>query len=71
MRDDVSVVYFSIVGETHFPEGKRYVEKGNTAIVADKLAAMLDCPEFEIVPVDRYPAEYRGQVDRAKKELAE
>ena len=65
-----TVIFFSVPGETYFPDGIRSVEVGNTAIVAKKLGEILGCDVKEIEPKELYPLTYNGQVERAKMELA-
>ena len=64
-------MFFSVPGETYV--GGNYEERdpGNTKVAATILADILGCPMEEIVPETKYPREYRGQVERAKKEWTE
>ncbi|HCA04312.1 MAG TPA: flavodoxin [Ruminococcaceae bacterium] len=60
------VVYFSRAGE-QYEVG--VIEKGNTAIVADMIAAQTGADSFEILPKeDNYPTTYKELTDVAKKE---
>jgi len=49
------LVYFSRAGE-NWQVG--YVERGNTAIMADNIRELADVDVFEIVPEEAYPAAY-------------
>ena len=46
------------------------MEKGNTAIVAEKIAAMTGCALFEIKRMTPYPEKYRDCVKEAVSELS-
>ena len=61
------VVYFSHAGENY---SVGTVERGNTAIVADKIAARTHADVFEIIPSEPYPASYSELVDAAQSEKA-
>ena len=60
------VVYFSRAGEQY---GVGTIEKGNTAIIAEMIAAKTNADTFEIEPTDsRYDLSYDDLTDYAKKE---
>lgn len=65
-RSKILVAYFSHTGE-NYQVG--WIEKGNTAIVADMIAASVGADEFEIVPVNPYPSNYKECTEVAKEEL--
>lgn len=44
------------------------LSKGNTAVVASKIAKELNIEAAEIIPVKEYPESYQEAVDAAKKE---
>ncbi|MBW3088453.1 flavodoxin [Bifidobacterium sp. 82T24] len=48
-----------------------YVKEGNTAKVADAIAAATGAPIAEILPAEPYPTTYDGTVERVKREMAE
>ena len=62
--------YFSHSGENYFSGKIIAVEKGNTAIVADKIAAMTGCDLFEIKREVDYPFGYRDCVKESRYEMA-
>ncbi len=62
------IVFFSVPGETYVRGGYEERDPGNTKVAATFLSEMLSCPVMEIVPKERYPRDYGGQVERAKKE---
>lgn len=60
------VVFFSHTGENY---NVGYIEKGNTAIIADMIAEATGADKFEIEPVNPYPKEsYEKCIEIAKKE---
>ena len=59
------VVYFSHAGENY---SVGTVDRGNTAIVADKIAAKTGADTFEIVPRVPYTTDYAELVDVAQSE---
>lgn len=61
----VLVAFFSHTGENY---NVGYIEKGNTHIVAELIAAETGGELFEIKTVKPYPKEYRRCVDVAKQE---
>ena len=65
MASKALVVYFSRSGD-NYSVGN--VEKGNTAIVAEKIAYKTGAEAFEIVPVTPYPADYDECVEYAQAE---
>ncbi|PJM73829.1 flavodoxin [Bifidobacterium primatium] len=48
-----------------------YVKEGNTAKVADAIAAATGAPIVEILPAEPYPTTYDGTVERVKREMAD
>ena len=67
----ILTAYFSHSGENYFSGKIINVEKGNTAIVAEKIAAMTGCALFEIKRKTPYPEKYRDCVKEAASELNE
>lgn len=65
-RSKILVAYFSHTGE-NYQVG--WIEKGNTAIVADMIAASTGADQFEIKPVNPYPTNYKECTEVAKAEL--
>ena len=62
----ILVAYFSRTGE-NYQVG--WIEKGNTAIVAEMIANHTDADVFEIKPVKPYPDDYKACTEVAKAEL--
>ena len=68
-ESDILVVYFSRTGE-QYTVG--VIEKGNTAIVAERIAEKTGADLFEIVPADdHYPMTYAELTEVAKREQNE
>lgn len=63
------VVYFSHNKENYFNGEIKYIEQGNTSIVANKIKNILDCDIFEIIPLHDYPINYNECTKQAKQEL--
>lgn len=63
------VAFFSRAGENYFPEGMRYIEKGNTHIAAEILADLIGADLFEIKSAEGYSDVYRECVQKAKAEF--
>ena len=59
------VVYFSRAGENY---SVGYIEKGNTALVAEEIIKQTGADVFEIVPVEPYPESYDETTAVAKEE---
>ena len=59
------VVFFSHTGENY---NVGFIEKGNTAIIAEMIAAKTGADSFELKPVHPYPPKYKECTDVAKKE---
>ena len=61
------IAYFSHTGENYFGGNIRAIEKGNTAVVAEKIQALTGGELFEIKTHD-YPYVYRECTDLAQVE---
>lgn len=64
----ILVAYFSRTGENY---DVGYIEKGNTAIIADMIAKQTGGDTFEIITVTPYPEDYDECTDIAQQELNE
>ncbi|MBU8791481.1 hypothetical protein KM885_11860 [Oceanobacillus caeni] len=64
------VLYFSRKHENMMNGEIRSVDMGNTAIIANKIAAQLNMDAIEITPINEYPENYQETVDCAKTEKA-
>jgi flavodoxin len=65
----VLIAYFSHDGECYMEGAIKTIERGNTAVMADKIHALLpDADIFRIETVKPYPASYAECVKQAEKE---
>lgn len=65
------IVFFSRKGENYVNGAIKTLEKGNTAIVAEKIQALAGGDLFEIAPVREYSSSYYKCIEEAKAELNE
>jgi len=65
------IAFFSHAGENYFDGALRHIEKGNTAVVAEKVQTLTGGDLVEIRRVEPYPDGYRDCVDVARAEKAE
>ncbi|WP_071131247.1 flavodoxin [Enterococcus timonensis] len=63
-----AVLYFSRADENLINGKPEKLTKGNTQIVAEKIALKLGCQSYCIEPAVPYPNNYQDTVGRAKKE---
>ena len=63
------VAFFSRTGENYFPDGMRYIDKGNTHIAAEILAKIVDADLFEIRSVEKHSDVYKECVAKAVAEF--
>lgn len=63
------VIYFSHTGENYMRDGIRNIDKGNTEIVAEKIAAKTGADLFKVETIKDYPNDYYECCAEAKKEL--
>ena len=63
------IAYFSRADENYFAGQMRYVEVGNTEIVAGKIKEMIEAYTFKIEMQNPYSPSYTICIDEAKKDL--
>lgn len=63
------ILYFSRADENYFGGSLKYIEKGNTEVVAEKAAAFTGADVFKVEPVEPYAADYNTCIEQAKKDL--
>ena len=79
MTGRILVAYFSRPGENYYYGGRRDLDVGNTQVLAEMIAGMIDCDIYRIVEADPYPDAYDATVTRnvteqdtdARPEIAE
>ena len=62
------VIYFSRNGENYFGGELKYIEKGNTEVIAEYIQELDGADLFKVEPVNEYPSDYMKCIDVAKKE---
>lgn len=63
------ILYFSRADENYFGGSLKYIDKGNTEVVAEKAAAMTGADLFKVEPVKPYDPDYNTCIEQAKKDL--
>ncbi len=63
------ILYFSRADENYFGGSLKYIEKGNTEVVAERAAALTGADLFQVVPAKPYAADYNTCIEQAKKDL--
>ncbi len=64
---DTLIAYFSRADENYFGGAIRYVKKGNTEIVCEKIKELMDADTFRIEMKNPYSPVYLTCIDEAKK----
>ena len=65
------IAFFSRADENYFGGAIRYVKKGNTEIVCEKMQELIDADAFKIEMKNPYSPVYLTCIDEAKKDLKE
>ncbi len=63
------VIYFSHTGENWMENGIEVIDKGNTEIVAEKIAQLTGAELFKVEPIKEYATGYYACCDEAKLEF--
>ncbi|MCM1273273.1 MAG: flavodoxin, partial [Clostridium sp.] len=63
------ILYYSRADENYFGGSLKYIDKGNTEVVAEKAAAMTGADVFKVEPVKPYSADYNTCIEQAKKDM--
>ena len=67
MKDKKSlIVYFSRADENYFGGEMRYVDKGNTEVIAEYIKDIVGADIFKVEPLNPYPADYMECIEEAK-----
>ena len=67
MKDKKSIViYFSRADENYFGGEMRYVEKGNTEVIAEYIRDYVGADMFKVEPLNPYPKDYMECIEEAK-----
>jgi flavodoxin len=62
------LAYFSRAGENYYYGGRRDLEVGNTEVLAQMIAELVDCDTYRIEAADPYPSGYDATVARNSQE---
>lgn len=65
------IAYYSRKGENYWAGSIKYLEKGNTQVIAEFIQEATGGDLFEIDTVEQYPIDYYECTDVAKRELQE
>ncbi len=68
---DTLIAYFSRADENYFGGAIRYIKKGNTEIVCEKIKELMDADTFRIEMKNPYSPVYLNCIEEAKKDLME
>ena len=60
------IIYFSRADENYFGGEMRYVDKGNTEVIAEYIRDIVGADMFKVEPINPYPADYMGCIEEAK-----
>ena len=67
MKDKKSIIiYFSRADENYFGGTLKYIEKGNTEIIAEYIQELTKADKFKVEPLIPYPKEYMECIEEAK-----
>ena len=67
MKDKKSIIiYFSRADENYFGGEMRYVDKGNTEVIAEFIRDVTGADMFKVEPLNPYPADYMECIEEAK-----
>ena len=67
MKDKKSlIIYFSRADENYFGGEMRYVDKGNTEVVAEFIKDIIGADMFKVEPLNPYPKDYMKCIEEAK-----
>ncbi len=67
MKDKKSIIiYFSRADENYFGGEMRYVDKGNTEVIAEYIKDIVGADMFKVEPLNAYPADYMECIEEAK-----
>ena len=60
------VIYFSRADENYFDGEMRYIDKGNTEVIAEYIRDYIGADMFKVEPLNPYPVEYMKCIEEAK-----
>ena len=60
------IIYFSRADENYFGGEKKYIEKGNTEVIAEYIKEITDSDIFKVEPLNPYSEKYSDALEEAK-----
>ena len=67
MKDKKSlIIYFSRADENYFGGEMKYIDKGNTEIIAEYIKDITNADIFKVEPLNPYPTNYAECIEEAK-----
>ncbi len=67
MKDKKSIIiYFSRADENYFGGEMKYVDKGNTEVIAEFIKDITNGDLFKVEPLNEYPKDYMECIEEAK-----
>ena len=63
------IIYFSRAGNNYSNEGIKFLEKGNTEVIAEYIQEFTGADMFKVEPLNEYPEDYMECTEVAKEEL--
>lgn len=67
MKDKKSIIiYFSRADENYFGGEMRYIDKGNTEVIAEFIKDITNGDLFKVEPLNEYPKDYMKCIEEAK-----
>ena len=60
------IIYFSRADENYFGGTMKYIEKGNTEVIAEYIRDILGADMFKVEPLEPYSADYMKCIEEAK-----
>ena len=60
------IIYFSRADENYFGGTMRYVDKGNTEVIAEYIKDIIGADMFKVEPLEKYSKDYMTCIEEAK-----
>ena len=61
------IIYFSRADENYFGGSMKYIDKGNTEVVAEFIKEAVNADMFKVEPLEPYSAEYMKCIEESKE----
>ena len=67
MKDKKSlIIYFSRADENYFGGSMKFIDKGNTEVIAEYVKEITNADIFKVEPLNAYPSDYMECIEEAK-----